>query len=108
MQEVPQKPTTQWHIIGILSLVASVLVPILSMLKAMFARNNAYDTLGQDGLSSGVGELGGHIGEVLVATAVGGIVSLICLPVGIYCLVKHSRLRKQQREAQLTQSPSVP
>lgn len=56
--------------------VIGVCAPMIGLLGTVSGMRGAFGSLGQDGLSSGVGELAGHIGEVLVATATGLLVAI--------------------------------
>lgn len=56
--------------------VIGVCAPMIGLLGTVGGMKGAFGSLGQDGLSSGVGELAGHIGEVLVATATGLLVAI--------------------------------
>jgi biopolymer transport protein ExbB len=56
--------------------VIGVCAPMVGLLGTVGGMKGAFGSLGQDGLSSGVGELAGHIGEVLVATATGLLVAI--------------------------------
>ncbi len=56
--------------------VIGVCAPMIGLLGTVFGMKGAFGSLGSGGLSSGVGELAGHIGEVLVATATGLLVAI--------------------------------
>ena len=56
--------------------VIGVCAPMIGLLGTVGGMKGAFGSLGTDGLSSGVGELAGHIGEVLVATAAGLLVAI--------------------------------
>ncbi|WP_367873818.1 MotA/TolQ/ExbB proton channel family protein [Luteolibacter sp. Populi] len=56
--------------------VIGVCAPMIGLLGTVAGMKGAFGSLGSDGLSSGVGELAGHIGEVLVATATGLLVAI--------------------------------
>ncbi len=56
--------------------VIGVCAPMIGLLGTVGGMKGAFGSLGEDGLSSGVGELAGHIGEVLVATATGLLVAI--------------------------------
>jgi biopolymer transport protein ExbB len=56
--------------------VIGVCAPMIGLLGTVSGMRGAFGSLGADGLSSGVGELAGHIGEVLVATATGLLVAI--------------------------------
>ena len=56
--------------------VIGVCAPMIGLLGTVGGMKGAFGSLGSAGLSSGVGELAGHIGEVLVATATGLIVAI--------------------------------
>jgi biopolymer transport protein ExbB len=49
---------------------------MVGLLGTVGGMKGAFGSLGSGGLSSGVGELAGHIGEVLVATAAGLLVAI--------------------------------
>ena len=49
---------------------------MIGLLGTVGGMKGAFGSLGSAGLSSGVGELAGHIGEVLVATATGLLVAI--------------------------------
>ncbi|WP_367874982.1 MotA/TolQ/ExbB proton channel family protein [Luteolibacter sp. Populi] len=101
MEAPPLKEGNRWLVAGIVAAILTVLAPVVGLLGSVMSQKNDFGTLGQDGLSSGVGDLAGQIGETLVATVAGLIVSLLLgLPVAIICLVKHSRARKRLKEVQ--------
>lgn len=56
--------------------VIGVCAPMIGLLGTVGGMKGAFGSLGTAGLSSGVGELAGHIGEVLVATATGLLVAI--------------------------------
>ena len=56
--------------------VIGVCAPMIGLLGTVFGMKGAFGSLGAEGLSGGVGELAGHIGEVLVATATGLLVAI--------------------------------
>jgi biopolymer transport protein ExbB len=56
--------------------VIGVCAPMIGLLGTVGGMKGAFGSLGSAGLSSGVGELAGHIGEVLVATAAGLLVAI--------------------------------
>jgi biopolymer transport protein ExbB len=56
--------------------VIGVCAPMIGLLGTVGGMKGAFGSLGSAGLSSGVGELAGHIGEVLVATATGLLVAI--------------------------------
>lgn len=56
--------------------VIGVCAPMIGLLGTVFGMKGAFGSLGSGGLSNGVGELAGHIGEVLVATASGLLVAI--------------------------------
>lgn len=56
--------------------VIGVCAPMVGLLGTVGGMKGAFGSLGTAGLSSGVGELAGHIGEVLVATATGLLVAI--------------------------------
>ncbi|MES2996693.1 MAG: MotA/TolQ/ExbB proton channel family protein [Verrucomicrobiota bacterium] len=56
--------------------VIGVCAPMIGLLGTVFGMKGAFGSLGTSGLSGGVGELAGHIGEVLVATATGLLVAI--------------------------------
>lgn len=56
--------------------VIGVCAPMIGLVGTVGGMKGAFGSLGGAGLSSGVGELAGHIGEVLVATATGLIVAI--------------------------------
>jgi biopolymer transport protein ExbB len=56
--------------------VIGVCAPMIGLLGTVGGMKGAFGSLGSGGLSSGVGELAGHIGEVLVATAAGLLVAI--------------------------------
>lgn len=56
--------------------VIGVCAPMIGLLGTVGGMKGAFGSLGAEGLSSGVGELAGHIGEVLVATATGLLVAI--------------------------------
>jgi biopolymer transport protein ExbB len=56
--------------------VIGVCAPMIGLLGTVFGMKGAFGSLGTEGLSGGVGELAGHIGEVLVATATGLLVAI--------------------------------
>ncbi len=56
--------------------VIGVCAPMIGLLGTVGGMKGAFGSLGSAGLTSGVGELAGHIGEVLVATAAGLLVAI--------------------------------
>lgn len=56
--------------------VIGVCAPMIGLLGTVGGMKGAFGSLGSEGLSGGVGELAGHIGEVLVATATGLLVAI--------------------------------
>jgi biopolymer transport protein ExbB len=56
--------------------VIGVCAPMIGLLGTVGGMKGAFGSLGSAGLSGGVGELAGHIGEVLVATAAGLLVAI--------------------------------
>lgn len=56
--------------------VIGVCAPMIGLLGTVGGMKGAFGSLGTAGLSGGVGELAGHIGEVLVATATGLLVAI--------------------------------
>ncbi len=56
--------------------VIGVCAPMIGLLGTVGGMKGAFGSLGSAGLSGGVGELAGHIGEVLVATATGLLVAI--------------------------------
>jgi len=56
--------------------VIGVCAPMIGLLGTVAGMKGAFGSLGGSGLSSGVGELAGHIGHVLVATAAGLVVAI--------------------------------
>lgn len=56
--------------------VIGVCAPMIGLLGTVGGMKKAFGSLGGGGLSSGVGELAAHIGEVLVATATGLLVAI--------------------------------
>lgn len=56
--------------------VIGVCAPMIGLVGTVAGMKGAFESLGNAGLSSGVGELAGHIGHVLVATAAGLIVAI--------------------------------
>jgi biopolymer transport protein ExbB len=56
--------------------VIGVCAPMIGLLGTVGGMKKTFGSLGGSGLSSGVGELAGHIGEVLVATATGLLVAI--------------------------------
>lgn len=56
--------------------VIGVCAPMVGLLGTVGGMKGAFGSLGTSGLSGGVGELAGHIGEVLVATATGLLVAI--------------------------------
>lgn len=56
--------------------VIGVCAPMIGLLGTVGGMKGAFGSLGSTGLSGGVGELAGHIGEVLVATATGLLVAI--------------------------------
>lgn len=56
--------------------VIGVCAPMIGLLGTVAGMKGAFGSLGEAGLSSGVGELAGHIGHVLVATAAGLVVAI--------------------------------
>ena len=56
--------------------VIGVCAPMIGLVGTVGGMKGAFGSLGSAGLTSGVGELAGHIGEVLVATASGLIVAI--------------------------------
>jgi biopolymer transport protein ExbB len=56
--------------------VIGVCAPMIGLLGTVAGMKGAFGSLGSEGLSSGVGSLAGHIGEVLVATATGLLVAI--------------------------------
>ena len=56
--------------------VIGVCAPMIGLLGTVGGMKGAFGSLGTAGLSGGVGELAGHIGEVLVATASGLFVAI--------------------------------
>lgn len=56
--------------------VIGVCAPMIGLLGTVGGMKGAFGSLGSAGLQSGVGELAGHIGEVLVATAAGLLVAI--------------------------------
>lgn len=56
--------------------VIGVCAPMIGLVGTVAGMRGAFGSLGSGGLSSGVGELAGHIGHVLVATAAGLIVAI--------------------------------
>jgi biopolymer transport protein ExbB len=56
--------------------VIGVCAPMIGLLGTVGGMKGAFGSLGAAGLTSGVGELAGHIGEVLVATATGLLVAI--------------------------------
>jgi biopolymer transport protein ExbB len=56
--------------------VIGVCAPMVGLLGTVGGMKGAFGSLGTSGLSGGVGELAGHIGEVLVATAAGLLVAI--------------------------------
>jgi biopolymer transport protein ExbB len=56
--------------------VIGVCAPMIGLLGTVGGMKGAFGSLGTAGLSGGVGELAGHIGEVLVATAAGLLVAI--------------------------------
>lgn len=56
--------------------VIGVCAPMIGLLGTVGGMKGAFGSLGADGLSTGVGTLAGHIGEVLVATAAGLLVAI--------------------------------
>lgn len=56
--------------------VIGVCAPMIGLLGTVGGMKGAFGSLGTEGLSGGVGELAGHIGEVLVATATGLLVAI--------------------------------
>ncbi len=56
--------------------VIGVCAPMIGLLGTVGGMKGAFGSLGTAGLSGGVGELAGHIGEVLVATASGLLVAI--------------------------------
>ncbi|MGL5017887.1 MAG: MotA/TolQ/ExbB proton channel family protein [Luteolibacter sp.] len=56
--------------------VIGVCAPMIGLLGTVAGMKGAFGSLGAEGLSSGVGELAGHIGHVLVATAAGLVVAI--------------------------------
>lgn len=56
--------------------VIGVCAPMIGLLGTVGGMKGAFGSLGTTGLSGGVGELAGHIGEVLVATATGLLVAI--------------------------------
>ena len=56
--------------------VIGVCAPMVGLLGTVGGMKGAFGSLGTTGLSGGVGELAGHIGEVLVATAAGLLVAI--------------------------------
>lgn len=56
--------------------VIGVCAPMIGLLGTVGGMRGAFGSLGTTGLSGGVGELAGHIGEVLVATATGLLVAI--------------------------------
>jgi biopolymer transport protein ExbB len=56
--------------------VIGVCAPMIGLLGTVGGMKGAFGSLGNEGLTSGVGELAGHIGEVLVATATGLLVAI--------------------------------
>lgn len=56
--------------------VIGVCAPMIGLLGTVAGMKGAFGSLGGSGLSSGVSELAGHIGHVLVATAAGLLVAI--------------------------------
>jgi len=56
--------------------VIGVCAPMIGLLGTVGGMRGAFGSLGSSGISGGVGELAGHIGEVLVATATGLLVAI--------------------------------
>ena len=56
--------------------VIGVCAPMIGLLGTVGGMKGAFGSLGTTGLSGGVGELAGHIGVVLVATATGLLVAI--------------------------------
>ncbi len=56
--------------------VIGVCAPMIGLLGTVGGMKGAFASLGTSGISGGVGELAGHIGEVLVATATGLLVAI--------------------------------
>lgn len=56
--------------------VIGVCAPMIGLLGTVAGMKGAFGSLGGSGLSSGVSELAGHIGHVLVATAAGLVVAI--------------------------------
>ena len=56
--------------------VIGVCAPMIGLLGTVAGMKGAFGSLGSGGLTSGVGELAGHIGHVLVATAAGLLVAI--------------------------------
>ncbi len=56
--------------------VIGVCAPMIGLLGTVSGMRGAFGSLGQEGISNGVGALAGHIGEVLVATATGLLVAI--------------------------------